>query len=244
MNMFEKIQQLFSIVKHPNGGINYLTNSNASISSFKINQSLKEYVKDLSFVIDVGANIGQYAVAATSFFPNALIYSFEPVPDSFKILKELTNNKPNILAFNCALGDESGKLDFYFNEHSHASSALEVSDYQKSNIPKTKNTQKIQVDVYKLDDFKFPKEINSSVLLKLDVQGFEKKVLEGGTNFLKRVDYLLFETSFIPMYKDEPLFDELHQFVSQYGFEILAPVGILKVKNKILQLDFLYKRVK
>jgi len=51
----------------------------------------------------------------------------------------------------------------------------------------TKSHKSINVKVQKLDDFPFVKPIKKPVLLKLDVQGFEKEVLMGAINFLKKL---------------------------------------------------------
>jgi hypothetical protein len=60
---------------------------------------------------------------------------------------------------------------------------------------------------------------------------------------LGKIDYLLFETSFVTMYDGEPLFDEMHNFVKELGFEFIAPVGFLQTNDlQILQMDLLYKR--
>ncbi|MEM6321269.1 MAG: FkbM family methyltransferase, partial [Bacteroidota bacterium] len=189
---------------------------------------------------DVGANIGQFAIASSMFYPKTQIISFEPVQESFSLLKKNTENKKNITTYGCALGDEKGTLTFYHNQHSHASSALAISDFQTAQIPQTQQFNKIEVPVRRLDEFEA--QIIPPALLKLDVQGYEKKVLEGGLRFLQKVDYLLFETSFVRMYDEEPLFEEMHEFVTRLGFTIVAPVGTLKANNQIVQLDMLYKR--
>ncbi len=86
-------------------------------------------------------------------------------------------------------------------------------------------------------------ELKQPALLKLDVQGFEKEVLKGATNTLNKIDYLLFEASFVTMYKGEPLFEEMHTYVKEIGFELIAPIGFLQSENlQILQMDMLYKR--
>ncbi len=107
----------------------------------------------------------------TSFSLNAQIHSFEPVPDTFEILKKSTSSISNISTYNIALGDSEGTIEFYQNEYSHASSALKVSEDQKAGLAHTKNYKSINVKVQKLDDFLFVKPIKNSVLLKLDVYG-------------------------------------------------------------------------
>lgn len=243
LSQIKKALELYKVFRHPNGGLKYLFKENpTSISSFQIVEKIKHHIPKLNTIIDVGANIGQFAIASSIFYPESNIFSFEPVKESFNILKRNTENKHNITIFNCALGNEDGILEFYQNEHSHASSALTISDFQTAQIPQTQKFEKIEVSVQKLDEFEFQQKLISPLLLKLDVQGYEKTVLEGGLNFLQKVDYLLFETSFERLYDNEPLFEEMHKFVTQHGFTIVAPIGMLEVKNQIVQLDMLYKR--
>lgn len=85
--------------------------------------------------------------------------------------------------------------------------------------------------------------LDGPILLKLDVQGYEKEVLKGASEFIKRVDYLLFEASFVSMYEGEPLFEEMHDFVRGLGFRLVGPVGSLQTdKEQIVQMDMLYKK--
>ena len=243
INSIEKVSKIYKILRHPKGGLKYLFKENPiSISSFQIVEKLKHYIPELNTIVDVGANIGQFTIASSLFYPKAKIFSFEPVKESFRILKKNTKQKKNVTIHNCALGSTDGMLEFYHNEHSHASSALTISEFQTTQIPQTQKFNKIEVPVHKLDKFEFKQQIDSPILLKLDVQGYEKKVLEGGLIFLQHVEYLLFETSFISMYDNEPLFDEMHEFVTQHGFEVVAPIGILEANNQIIQLDMLYQR--
>lgn len=245
--MLRKLQQILAtlqIISHPFGGIKYVIKNGASIASFQINNSLYQFGINLKTIIDVGANIGQFALATHRFYPQATIYSFEPVPDCFQ---KLTNNVKgiyNIHTYNFALGNQNDEISFFQNAHSHASSALKVSKYQKENIPKTKDYQEIKVQCLRLDQFKFDRPLIAPVLLKLDVQGFEKNVLDGSSDLLEKVDYIVLEVSFISMYEGEALFDEIHTYLKEKGFKLVAPVGALLDSNLVIpQLDMLYKRV-
>lgn len=217
--------------------------NSASIASFNILIGVSKFISELECIIDVGANIGQFALAANKFYPNATIHSFEPVPSSFTTLVENVKNIPNVNIYNVALGDISDNISFYQNAHSHASSVLEVSNFQKSSVPKTKNFHKIEVQCWRLDDFSFKIPIKGPTLLKLDVQGFEKNVLIGAQKLLAQIDYIVLETSFISMYKNEPLFDEMHSFLKTLGFVLIAPIGIVPSENFVFpQLDMLYQK--
>lgn len=217
-----------------------------SISSHDILEGIGSHCKTVGTVIDVGANQGQFALASHLKFPKARIISFEPLPEVYEIFRQNLKGISNITIHNMALGNENGTIDFYKNEHSHASSALVISEKQKAEIPITANTQKTQVSVKRLDEVIDTNTLQRPILLKLDVQGYEKNVLAGSTKALPNIDYIVFEASFVAMYEGEPLFDEMHSFMKDHGFELVAPVGHLSGKNQhvILQMDFLYKNVK
>lgn len=240
-NLLTKIYETLSILLHSKGG-KYIFQKSSSIASFHINEALSKIENKINTIIDIGANIGQYASASKQFYPESIIHSFEPVPSCFKQLKNNTLNQKDIYTHNLALGSSEGTIKFYQNEHSHASSALPVSGYQKENVPITRNAKEIEVKVSTLDTFTFSTLMPSPILLKMDVQGYEMEVLKGGREFLKKVDYVLLETSFTPMYENEPLFDDLHTYLKSEGFELLAPLDFLRKNDKILQMDVLYKK--
>ncbi len=243
-NLILKGLDTCKIALHPKGGIDYIFKKNSSIASFGICNTLSNIAPNIKTVIDVGANIGQFATATSKFYPNCKIYSFEPVPDCYEQLVENTKKIQGLKTYNNALGNSNVEIPFYQNSHSHASSALKVSDYQKENLPLTKNYKEIKVKCLRLDDFQFEPTLEAPILLKLDVQGFEKQVLEGGEKFIQNVEYVLLEVSFISMYDNEPLFDEMNEYLKKNNFEIIAPIGSLQMNNDsaTAQLDMFYKR--
>ncbi|NSL85359.1 FkbM family methyltransferase [Chitinophaga solisilvae] len=220
-----------------------LMKKGASIASTRLLHNCSHYIPQLNTILDVGANKGQFALAAAQRYPDAVIHSFEPVPDTFAELLQNTRKTPAIHTHNFALGSCNGMLEFYSNSYSHASSALQVSELQQQLIPRTANARKIEVAVRQMDSLLGHITFRAPVLLKLDVQGFEKEVLLGAEKCIPQIDYLVFETSFVRMYEGEPLFDEMHHFVKEQGFELIAPVGYLQSDNlQILQMDLLYRR--
>lgn len=245
MSIIFKITEAIRVFMASGRGFKSLMEKGASVASTQIIHNCRSYIPALETIIDAGANQGQFAIAANYFYPGVHIHSFEPLPKVFPILERNTGRFTNIKTYNVALGNSSGMLEFYSNDYSHASSALQVSTLQQNMLPKTGNVKRIEIPVQRLDDLRPHLNFHAPVLLKMDVQGFEKEVLKGANNSLQQIDYLLFETSFIPMYDGEPLFDEMHQFVKELGFEFIAPVGFFQTeKLQILQMDLLYKRKK
>lgn len=240
-----KINGLLQIINYPGALRGLFTlRGNFSISSFRINAVVAAYQSIFHTIIDVGANIGQFALAAAQRFPMAEIYCFEPVPDVCRILKDNLKRFPKIHVNNCAIGNENGKLPFYRNEFTLASSALPM--HKKNTHPNcdANRSDIIEVDIFRMDDFP-SLHVREPVLLKLDVQGYEKNALQGAEKILKYIDYIALEVSFVQLYENQPLFDELHEYLKDIGFELLVPVDVNAGNNlAILEMDVLYRKVK
>ena len=215
-----------------------------SIASYRLCHAVGSLLdQEPATVFDVGANQGQFAGAATWRFPNSEIVSFEPVPRTFEILEKNTRGIDRLRLVQSALGAHKGQLNFFENTYSHASSALRINQAMVSLNPETADTKTIVVPVTTLDDFSAVNSWARPILLKLDVQGFEKQVLEGGSKFLENTDYLLFECSYRRLYDGEPLYAAMYEYVSALGFDLVAPVGFLQDRNHVtVQSDLLWRR--
>lgn len=245
MGIGRKIQQAIDVLVNASTWPYLIRAGKPSLASYQICKAVNSLVPVPASIIDVGANQGQFAGAAAWWFRNCRIISFEPSPSVFPILERNLAGVPNICLVQSALGDSEGQLEFFESEYSHASSALQVAAAQMELKPDAGKVRKISVPVTKLDLFFAAEELPRPLLLKLDVQGFEKKVLEGGLDFLERVDYLLFECSYQALYEGEPVFDEMFRFVGSLGFELVAPVGSLENNHHVLlQTDLLWRRRK
>jgi FkbM family methyltransferase len=190
-------------------------------------------------VLDIGANKGQFSLAGRMLLPNAHIYSFEPLPDCFQEIENKFKNSQNFTAFNVGLGDCSGELEFEQNDFSPSSSFLKVSQRHQELFPFTKNTQPITVKIERLDDFidKNNLEIQTPFLIKIDVQGYEDKVLLGAKKTLQRASLIILETSFEELYERQPLFKDLYTQLIDLGFTYGGSLGQMYDSNtgKIIQ---------
>jgi hypothetical protein len=79
-------------------------------------------------------------------------------------------------------------------------------------------------------------------LMKIDVQGFEKAVLAGGQNTLKRTKHVIIEANFYPHYEESTLFLELHQQMTELGFSLKNISIPFLVKGNLLWVDAIYSR--
>lgn len=139
--------------------------------------------EELSIIIDVGANIGQFSNAVKTWYPKSEIHSFEPDPEVYQILKNNLKSSDYTL-HNLALSDTKGSLKFYRSEGSLVSSIVKTSESQECIEVEAVTADSFLSDIHKID------------LFKIDVEGAEINVLKGAHSTLKKSKYLLVEISF------------------------------------------------
>lgn len=215
-----------------------------SITSFKLVSGLARQGILPRTVIDVGANVGQFAIASAMIFSNVKIHSFEPVPEIVSKLRANIRTLGNVIVYPFALGERQCKCSFHVNSHSQSSSILALGKPHLEAFPEERESRMIEVQLTTLDAVFDEIELMPPVLLKLDVQGYEAQTLAGGTNTLKRCEYVVAEASFRPMYDGEIPFTGLVEMMARENFEFARPVGWLTEPRtgEVLQIDTLFQR--
>jgi FkbM family methyltransferase len=194
-------------------------------------------------IIDVGANVGQFAIAAAKLFsPVTQIYSFEPYPEVVELLQQNVHHLKNITIYPLALGKNEGEIAFHVNTHSHSSSILPLAEAHRDAFPYAQEVKTITVTLSTLDKIFSMVMLEPPILLKLDVQGYEATTLQGGMETLQRVNYVVVETSFKPLYEGEVLFMDIVRLMAEHHFRFLCPIGWLSnpENGEILQMDALF----
>ncbi|MEK6919127.1 MAG: FkbM family methyltransferase [Nanoarchaeota archaeon] len=149
--------------------------------------------KKIKNVLDIGANVGQWGITLKSYFPNIELYSFEPVPETFWILKDNSSKIKSWEVFNYGINEKDSNKKI-----SYAVGASAEATYFKENINQThirKNVKEIDTKTINLKEknrkkLSIPKNLS---LVKIDVEGSEMEVLKGLTEI--NYDYLYIETS-------------------------------------------------
>jgi FkbM family methyltransferase len=246
MNIKSIIIETLELLLQPQEIKALLTWPKFSLTSYRMLSALKRQDIKPNTIIDVGANVGQFAVASAKIFPNTSVHSFEPLPDCVALLQKNVKPLNNIKVYPFALGDAEAEVEFHVNEHSHSSSILPLAESHRKAFPNAQEKETISVKVSTLDDVFNSIELKSPILLKLDVQGYEAQTLRGGLKTLQRVDYVILEASFKPMYEGEMVFMDIVRLMEEYGFSFLRPVGWLShpKTGEILQMDALFMKEK
>lgn len=144
---------------------------------------LRSCLRPGDLVVDVGANIGFISLAAAALVGRSgKVISIEANPRTFRYLKSNVrlNRFPNLVLLNCALGKKSG--------------TVMISNQRFDDMNRIVDKDGIRVPLMTLDEV-LSKTGGKVRLLKIDVEGYEKFVLEGGAQSLERTDYIYFEVS-------------------------------------------------
>jgi FkbM family methyltransferase len=205
-----------------------------------------KWLKDqgIKSIIDIGANEGQFSEKIRLLFPHATIYAFEPLPDVCKKLVQNFKNDNHFSAFNVGIGETKATLTINCNESTASSSFLSMTDLHKENFTHAVKAKAMEVPIETLDNILNDKIINRPLLIKMDVQGFEDKVIAGGKNILSLADIIITELSFEKLYKEQPLFDDIYKALSDLGFNYCGSIDQLRSpeSNKILQADGVFMK--
>lgn len=175
-------------------------------------------------IIDVGANTGQFATTIRHHFPHAQVYCFEPLPAAFNELEKWAAAQGGyVTAINKAIGDEEGSIEMWLHEdHTPSSSLLETTGLTEEYYPITGKKKKINVEQTTLDAaLSGVSEVTdqaSVTLVKMDVQGYEDRVIAGGENTLRNAKACLLEISLDTLYENQAEFKGLLLQLDKIGY--------------------------
>jgi len=195
-------------------------------------------------VLDVGAHIGEFAQRIRTMLPNAELVCFEPLEEPFTKLTERFRGQPNFRAIRCALGEKAGQHEIHHNEYAPSSSLLPMAELHKKSFPFAVKEQTEMIEVRRLSDVARELNLPDPLLLKLDVQGFEDKVIAGGEDVVARAKIIIIEVSFQTLYEGGPLFDDLYRLLRDHGLTYNGNFEQLSSPRdgRILQADAIFSR--
>lgn len=173
-------------------------------------------------ILDVGANEGQFSRMISRIFPMADLYCFEPLPGPFNKLKQWGERRGGkVHPYNIGIGEEEGEaLMFKHTDFSLSSSFLRTTETNDNTFPFTKIKEMVTVKVSTLDNFaaEHALEFTPEILVKIDVQGYEDRVIRGGRAVLRRSKACILEISFDDLYEKQATFKSLYFLMDELGF--------------------------
>lgn len=183
-------------------------------------------------IFEIGACEGEDSIRYSRLFPNSKIYAFEPLPNNIKLIENnlAKYNIRNVHYLNVALSSENGTAEFYVSQgrpadapetdwdYGNKSSSLLPPDKHKDLAAFIEFKEKIIVQTLTLNSFCKSKNIKVIDFIHMDVQGAELMVLQGAGEFLNSIKCVWLEVSKIHMYKNQPLADEVYNFMDEHNF--------------------------
>jgi len=191
-------------------------------------------------LLDVGAARGSFSVAASLAFPGVEAHAFEPLPEEFAVLARHVAH-----AYPFALGDVAGTASIHVSKNPGSSSLAEMLPDHVAAFPGTEIVRETRIEVRRLDDVVATENIDlrPPVLLKIDVQGAEDRVLRGGARMLRSVDAIIVEMSLVELYEGQMTASDLAALVESHGFRADGRFHEIRSRSgEIVQVDGLFRR--
>jgi len=216
-------------------------NDGLALSIFKIyepNQTkiVKKYVHEGDVVIDVGAHVGYYTLLMAQLVgKNGKVYSFEPDPANFELLKKSVeiNGFENVVLIQKAVSDTTEKIKLFLGDNDSA--VNRIYDAKLGDAKKSIDVQSITIDEY------FKENDKLFNFIKIDSEGSEAKIINGMEKFLTKNRKLIMMTEFFPFLikksGDEP--NQYLKSLENSGFELYNILDNNKETNKINSESFL-----
>ncbi len=197
----------------------------------------------LDFVIDVGANRGQFSLVCRELYPKAAVVAFEPQDGPASVYRALFTGDTRVRLHVNALAPVRGRLTMNISARDDSSSLLPISEAQIDNFPGTQAVGVREVTAGPLGDFVQVSEFGSRCLLKIDVQGFELEVLKAADSLLHGFQWIYVECSFVPLYEGQALAPEIIAWLADRHFSPAGRFNAMYTRDGgLLQADLLFRR--
>jgi FkbM family methyltransferase len=174
-------------------------------------------------VFDIGANQGQFGALLRRLGYSGSILSLEPMTVAFKKLEAQARSDPLWLVSNIAIGRAARDVALNVAANSTSSSLLAVNELHLDAEPTSKTVRVETVTSRTLDDVAIDFRLPAPYFLKIDVQGGEMAVLDGGADTLARTSAVRVESSLRSLYEDAPTVEQVLHRLEQEGF---VPIGL------------------
>lgn len=207
--------------------------------SLYVNMFMKEFDTVLNrqlirVVLDIGSRDAKEAIALKEYFPAAAVYTFECNPACIELCEENIDNRPGIILVDKAISDENGPVDFYaINTEKTISTRKPDKTIGASSLfvanpaypHETYYQDKITVEAITLKRWAIDNKIETVDLVWMDLQGSELKALKGMGNLIDTVSVIYTEVEYQSVYLNQPLFDEIDEYLALRGFRAHAKMN-------------------
>jgi len=201
--------------------------------------------RDVTAVLDVGANVGQYATLLRRAGYRGRIVSCEPLSGAFAQLQRRAAGDGSWTTLRTAVGPERGETTINVSANSFSSSLLPMTDAHRESAPGSAYVASETVPMTTVRALMAGNELTPErTLLKIDTQGYEAEVLAGAGDVVEQLGAVQLELSFVELYEGQELFDAHYARMRELGFRlhIIEPGFSSPDDGRMLQIDGLFVR--
>jgi len=236
--MFGKVKELVKRKLYSRLGVAY--------NSYGIPFPLFKHIQGCSnlTLIDVGAHDGLFTQAVDRYCGVTKAILVEPLPHKVAALQKVFNSQ-NYYIYQCVAASKVETIDFEINDFEPTSSILKI----KRNIPELASislgdSKVIKCQAKTLDELVKESQLDYIDLIKIDVQGTEHLVIEGGRETLKKTRMIWTEVSFKALYEGSSNFMDIYHLLNQLDFKLTELVpGFRSPSGELLQGDALFVKL-
>lgn len=213
--------------------------------SFQLLMGLNHF--DVDLVLDVGANVGQFATELRSIGYKGSLISFEPLSVAHAALSNAARRDQHWYVYpRSAIGDYDGEIEINIAGNSVSSSILPMAELHSSAAEGSAYVGVENVPIHRLDSVA-PEYLSKSrrPFLKMDTQGFEWQVIDGAAATLPKFRGILCELSLFSLYDGQHLWLEMIHRLETEGFSLwsIQPMFCDPRDGRTLQVDAIFFRL-
>lgn len=192
----------------------------------------KGFVPDV--VLDVGSAKGYWSLRAASRWKQARFHMIDPLAESEPSLQEICRKHDRFHYLLMAVGNRTGTATMNVTPDFDGSSAL---DY-----PGADPSRQRQIPLDTIDNLLVTGKLPAPQLVKIDVQGFEMQVLEGGGKLFETAEVFIIEANLYRFMPDCPLVHEIVAYMAARGYRMFDFAGTLRrpYQNDLAQIDVVF----
>jgi FkbM family methyltransferase len=196
-------------------------------------------------VIDGGANRGSFTDAFLRLHRPERLVLVEAIPDLAEKLRARYAGRSGISVVSAALSDNNGEAQFEINRSEASSSLLPIDSRNTAWFSRDLTVARtVQVPTMTLPALMEEQGMQTVDLLKLDLQGAERFVLNGGETVLDSVRVIYTEVFFEQLYTGAWLFWEMNEFLAGRGFKLCGLSNIVHAPDgDLVQANATFRRV-
>jgi len=195
-------------------------------------ESIKKYFEPKS-VLDIGSNVGQFYNEIKLIFPNAYYYLVE-ASESCELVLETLNVDYSI----CLLSDYEKEVDFYIRKNEPRCTGNSI--YREN----TSFYDDDQILIEKRQTKTLSNLLNNQIfdLIKIDVQGSEIDIINGGLDIIKEAKGILMEVSLMEYNQNSPTKEFVYEYMDNLGFKPVELIGNINhpLTYELIQQDILF----